>query len=276
MVKDINNIDPKLLEQEDRIVSYLKGQMSEDEEKQFLKDLEENPELKKSAISTARLVKGLKQVGTQDDRDIIDAFLASSEESVITAAKDAIALNAAVKDLEKIKLESERRCAEMEADVPKKPKIVALRKASTWMSIAASLIFVVWFGFEYFDYRVTTGLGDQYGNTFSTEMIARGDAKGDVSSNAEQKLQKLFNDVKEKKDLDNAIHELSLCWEISQMETYNDYTDYSSEIGWNLAIAYLKGNDRNNAKSVLERLVEFSEEGSAISLKAKELLGKLK
>jgi hypothetical protein len=28
MIKDINNIDPKLLEEDDRIVSFLKGQMS--------------------------------------------------------------------------------------------------------------------------------------------------------------------------------------------------------------------------------------------------------
>ena len=35
---------------------------------------------------------------------------------------------------------------------------------------------------------------------------------------------------------------------LSTMETYNDYTDFSSEIGWNLAIAYLKDNNKKDAK----------------------------
>ena len=45
MIKDINNIDPKLLEEDDRIVAYLKGQMTVEEEQQFMKDLENNPDL---------------------------------------------------------------------------------------------------------------------------------------------------------------------------------------------------------------------------------------
>jgi hypothetical protein len=59
------------------------------------------------------------------------------------------------------------------------------------------------------------------------------------------------------------------------METYNDYTDYSSEIGWNLAIAYLKDNNKKDAKIVLEKLIGITEKGSAVNGKAKELLEKL-
>ena len=44
MIKDINNIDPRLLEEDDRIVAYLKGQMNAEEEQQFLKELENNPQ----------------------------------------------------------------------------------------------------------------------------------------------------------------------------------------------------------------------------------------
>jgi thioredoxin-like negative regulator of GroEL len=60
------------------------------------------------------------------------------------------------------------------------------------------------------------------------------------------------------------------------METYNDYTDYSSEIGWNLAIAYLKDNNKKDASVVLEKLVAQAESGNAIHAKAIELLEKLK
>lgn len=276
MIKDINNIDPKLLEEDDRIVAYLKGQMTVEEEQHFMKELEDNPDLKEKAIVTARLVKGLKQVGEDQDKDIRGAFLASSEQGVEAVAKRVTQIeNAAiVAEQEAVYAERERtgtyyRKAEPEERAKTRP----IRRVSSWMAIAASLVGVVWLGIGYNNYRHTTGLGEEFGDAFSSSsMIIRG---ADTPSEAEKKLKQLFTDVKENKNIANAIHELSLYWEISQMETYNDYTDYSAEIGWNLAIAHLKDNDKSSAKKVLEKLIKTSEEGSAISHKAKELLEEL-
>lgn len=247
-----NNIAPKLLEEDDRIVAYLKGQMSAEEEQQFMKELNDNPELKQKAIVTARLVKGLKQVGAAQDKETKGAFLASSTESVQSAVEKAIHTE--------------------EVSATTSARTVSIRRTSTWLSIAASLIFIVWLGFEYNDYRSTTGLGEEYGNAFSSSMIIRG---AESPTDAEKKLESLFANVKNGDNLDNAIHELSLCWELSTMDTYNDYTNYSAEIGWNLAIAYLKDNNKMDAKIVLEKLVEISEDSSAVNVKAKELFGKL-
>lgn len=275
MIKDINNIDPKLLEEDDRIVAYLKGQMTSEEEQQFMKDLEDNPDLKEKAIVTARLVKGLKQVGEEQDKDIRGAFLASSEQGVEAVAKRVTQIeNAAiVAEQEAVYAERERtgtyyRKVEPEQRAKTKP----IRRVSSWLAIAASLVGVVWLGIGYYNYQHTTGLGAQFDNAFPSSMIVRG---AESPSEAEKKLEQLFTNVKENKNIEEAIHELSLCWELSAMETYNDYTDFSTEIGWNLAIAYLKDNDRKGAKKVLERLVKISEEGSAISKKANELLNKL-
>lgn len=265
MMKDINNIDPKLLEEDERIVSFLKGQMSAEEESKFMAELNGNPELKEKAIVTARLIKGLKEVGSMRDRDMIGAFLASSEQSVNYAAKEALRIEEAAYVM---------NASNMSSEVPaaSRANVVPVRRAAKWLSVAASLVFIVWFGIDYIQYRTTTGLGEQYGNEFESGMIVRGT---ESQSEASKKLEKLFADVKQDKNLDDAIHELSLCWEISQMETYNDYTDYSAEIGWNLAIAHLKDNDRKSAKKVLEKLIENTEKGSAVNKKAKELLEKL-
>ena len=275
MIMDINNIDPSLLEEDDRIVAYLKGKMSSEEEQQFLTELDENPELKEKAIVTARLVKGLKEVGAAQDKDIVGAFLASSEQGVKAVANRAIHLEEAAYSSAKISFEREqdRGSAQMESSTTKMAKTVSLRKTSIWLSIAASLIFVVWLGFEYNDYRSTIGLGEEYGDSFSSSLIIRGT---DSTTEADKKLKSLFANVKDNKDLNNTIHELSLCWELSTMDTYNDYTDYSAEIGWNLAIAYLKDNDKKGATIVLERLVSLTDNNSAINKKAKELLLKIK
>ena len=275
MIKDINNIDPKLLEEDDRIVAYLKGQMTVEEEQQFMKDLENNPDLKEKAIVTARLVKGLKQVGEEQDKDIRGAFLASSEQGVEAVARKATQIKetAIVAEQEAVHAERERTGTYYRRVEPEtKAKTAPIRKVSTWLAISASLVGIVWLGIGYNNYRHTTGLGEEFGNVFSSSMIVRG---ADTPSKVEKKLEKLFTDVKEKKNIDNAIHELSLYWEISQMETYNDYTDYSAEIGWNLAIAHLKDGNKKNAKTVLEKLIATQEEESAVCKKAKELLEKI-
>ena len=243
---DNNNIDPKYLENNHRIDAYLKGAMSKDEEQQFFRDMENNPELKSKAIAMARLVKGLKQVGTRQDKEFLDSFLAATDNEVYEATRSAI----------------KRRQA----------GIISLRKMSIVLSIAACLTCVVWLCFEYYDYRYTTGLGEKYVDTFSSGLMVRG---LDSPTDAEKKLESLFANVKSGNKLDDAIHELSLCWELSQIDTYNDYTDYSAEIGWNLAIAYLKDNNKKEAKKVLEKLITSSEEGSAIHNSSKRLLEEL-
>lgn len=254
---DINNIDPKLLEEDDRIVAYLKGRMSAEEELSFLKELENNPELKEKAIAIARLIKGLKEVGSEQDRDIQRVIHASSKEGVESATKNAIQ-------------------EDSEVAISSQTNTISMNKPVKWLSIAASLICIVWLGFTYYSYRHTTSLGETYGVVFEESTIVRGEDKGEGTSfEIEKKLQGLFSNVKENKNINDAIHELSLYWEQSTRDTYNDYTDYSAEIGWNLAIAHLKNNDKKEAKAVLEKLITVSEEGSAINNKAKELLEKL-
>jgi hypothetical protein len=81
--------------------------------------------------------------------------------------------------------------------------------------------------------------------------------------------------VKDNVNLDGAIHELSLCWELSTMETYNDYTDYSAEIGWNLAIAYLKDNNKKDALAVLAKMATLYEADNVMGKQVRELQQKI-
>ena len=167
MTVDFDIIDPKLLEEDDHIVAYLKGKMSQEEEQEFLKQLKENPELKKKAIVMARLVKGLKEVGTEQDKNTQDAFLASTEEDVGTIVKDIIQSPDVTNTDDKITDEP----TDEDND---KPYVFPLRKVAGWLSIAASVILIMWLGIGYNSYRNTTGLGKQYGQVFSASMIARG------------------------------------------------------------------------------------------------------
>lgn len=246
MEDKFNNIDETLLLEDERIVRYLKGKMTAEEEQEFMQEMDSNEELKSKAIATARLVKGMKEAGSARDEEIADEMLASESNEITSIAKQVVR--------------------------EKKTKIISFRKAATWLSAAASVALLVWGGFSFNNYRKTTGLGEEYSTVFSSSKFMRG---GEDNAEIENKLANLFDNVASKKDLDNTLHELSLCWEIAIQETYNDYTDYAPEIGWNLAIGHLKNNDKKNAKEVLDKLIDIAPEGTAIGDKARELLKKV-
>ena len=246
MAKELDNINPSLLEEDDRIVLYLKGKMSSQEEQAFMQELENNPELKARAIAMARLAKGMKETGKSQDNDVINAMLTTDEGEI-------------------------RRVT---TNITKsKAKVIPMRSMAKWISMAASILLVVWLGIGYNDYIKTTGLGEEYGTQFSTSQLTRG---AEEATEVDARLAQLFENVANKNDMDYTLHELSLCWELSTQETYNDYTDYASEIGWNLAIGYLKDNNRKDAKVTLEKLVKVAPEGTAIGDKANELLKRMR
>jgi hypothetical protein len=59
------------------------------------------------------------------------------------------------------------------------------------------------------------------------------------------------------------------------METYNDYSEFAPEIGWALATGYLKDNNKDDAKEVLDKMAKLYEEDDAMGKKVRELLEKL-
>lgn len=226
---------------EERINSFLRGEMSSEEETLFIDELKSNEELRNKAVATARMAKAMKTVGEENDSLVKEALLTSDEH-----------------DIEMIVNNVTR----------KRSKVLTLRI----LSVAASILILVISGWHYYDYQVITGLGNEYEMEFESSSFVRGAGTGSV----EKELNSLFTKVKSGDESDNTIKRLSLLWELSTMDTYNDYSDYAPQIGWNLAIAYLKDNDKDNAMAVLTKLEGIAEDGTAIKNKCIELINKLK
>ena len=140
-----------------------------------------------------------------------------------------------------------------------------------WISIAASFALILTVGYHIYDYSATTGLGREYASAFPTSSIIRGEEDKDVS----ETLAVLFDNVANGEDLDNTIEQLEKLWTLSQSDTYNGYTTYEPYIGWNLAIAHLRNNDKKEAKTILKQLQTMYPEGTAIGDKVTELLNEL-
>lgn len=227
--------------EEERINRFLRGEMSSEEETTFMDELKSNDVLRNKAVVAARMAKAMKTVGEEEDSLVKEALLTSDDHDIEMIVKNV---------------------------TRKRSKLLTLRI----LSVAASILILVISGWHYYDYRVTTGLGNEYEMMFESSSFVRGVDTGSV----EKELNILFAKVKSGDDSDNTIKRLSLLWELSTMETYNDYTDYAPQIGWNLAIAYLKDNDKGNAIAVLTKLESIAEDGTAIKNKCIELNNKLK
>ena len=230
--------------QEERIMLYLQGKMTTDEEKLFMDELNENPELKEKAISIARLAKGLSQVGEERDKILKEAFL-STNESVI------------------------RKLAE---NAHKKSNVIAFKRHyATILSLAASLIFAVYLGFQYRDYQRTTSLGNQYAMQYDTSIM-RGDSQPEI----EKEVSELIGNVYSNQNLNETLKRLAVLWEVSTMETYNDYTDFAPEIGWALATGYLKDNNKTDAIEVLLKMETLYDADTDLGVRVRNLHEKIK
>lgn len=244
-----NNINDMDLQQEERIMSFLQGKMAPEEESRFKEELLNNPAFKEKAISMARLAKGLSQVGKENDKVLKEAMLSSDEEAIKSIAKQATT---------GLKPES-------------KSKIVPLkRKYITILSVAASLLFIIYFGFLYNDYRKTITLGDQHAMRYELSTV-----RGDVNPEVEKEIETLVNNVYDKKDLSKTIKRLAVLWEVSTQETFNDYTNFSSDIGWALAIGYLKDNNKEEAQIVLEKMAKLYDENTATGKNVRDLQNRI-
>ena len=145
-------------------------------------------------------------------------------------------------------------------------------KFNAWFAAAAAVLVgvCVIFGINYYSNKNLENLATQYESTFEISNISRGDSE-DINA----KLQKLFGLVLQGQHLDSTIETLDGYWRQSLSESYNDFTSYSPQIGWFLAIAHLKNHDKSKAKDVLKTLIDNTEDGKEIKLKAEELLEKL-
>ena len=234
---------------EDMLSRYIKGELGKDEEAAFMRLLSDNAELRNKAIATARLVKAMNDVGSDNDRGIVDSLKGSSPDDV----KNIVAM----------------ACGENKNIMSKKFPFT-LRKLTIRCVLAASIAVCVIAGYKYYKYDQVTKLGVEYLAYFPASEFIRGEA-GDINGT----LQRLYGDIATKNNIGKVIGELHAMWEKSREDTYNEYTEYMPQIGWMLANAYLRNNEKTKAVGILEMLSEEYPATSAMGAKTRELRSKI-
>lgn len=241
-----SNNNTTAIQFEDKLSSFLKGEMTSAEEQEFKAFLESHPEQKQKAIAIARLAKAMQQVGEEHDLAVIADIKIASKQDIEDAVNS------------------------VTGKVERKPKILPFHKFIVSFSAAASILLCVFGGYKYYKYDQTTTLGKEYIAYFPASEFSRGEGE-----NVSEQLQILYGNVTDKKNMDATIEELFSMWKASRADEYNDYTEYMPELGWMLANAYLRDNNKDQALKVLDQLIEGCPEDTVIGEKARELKQKV-
>ena len=216
---------------------FLKKQLTPEEEAQYLNKLKEIPALRERAQVIALAVEQMGEVSKEASRDIIGRIGKQSETAY-------------------------RRTAKLPA------KQVRLWPRVARYAAAASVIFFVGFGgYKYYQYDQTISLGAEYYQPM--DAIYRS-----PEDNTLKELSSVFKDVETGDNLTETIGQLTKFYSLAKSDEYSDYSLYTVDIAWNLAIAHLKDNDRKAAIKILEEIIQDNQ-GKAIADKAAELIKKI-
>lgn len=229
----------------------------------------ENIIQEKDLVNDERISRFMQGLMEADEEDAFQIELKNNEE----LRNQAIAQARLVKGMKQVDEELKEMFQRTDEQTIRNiaNRVTARKNRPTrWLAIAASVVFIVFVGFKSYDYYDTTNLGKEYANAFPTSSIVRGELNTDVES----ELKALFDNVAQNRDLDNTTSRLKTLWELSKQESYNDYTDYSPYIGWNLAIGYLENYEKAKAKEILKEMKQVYPEGTALGDKIREVLNR--
>lgn len=224
-----------------RLAAFLRGQLSRREASRFLDLLRSDPDLRSQAIATARLTRALAEIGTEADREVIDALSAAEMPGV-----EAIAVAAAGP-----------------------PGHILRRRRILLAACIAALIAIIVagiMGYRHHEYQRLADLGRSHIAFTISPEIARS-----VDTPFSPALARIYSDIKSSPDLSASISSLEALWGESLSEELNAQSYAMPEIGWMLANAYLIHGNKPQALIVLDRLAGEFPEGSAMGDRSRAL-----
>jgi hypothetical protein len=143
------------------------------------------------------------------------------------------------------------------------------RSIMLWACSIAAL-FVIFFGvYKEKRYQDLSAIVSPYYSEYNMSEYSRGD---DIDSVTVAHLYTLFNNIKEQRNVSDIIEELAPIY--ASLDSDIAYSTYANDISLNLALAYIKDDQIDNAIPVLKKLEEDNPD-APIAAKAKELLKKL-
>lgn len=225
---------------DERVEYYLKGMMSQSEERSFFNELKKHPDLEMRAKVMALAVEQIKSTTKAKDEAIIEKIK-----------------NTDMKTLEKMVRGKNGGAV-----------FVSLFSRRV-LAMAASVLFIIglFFSYNQYDISQTKNVYNKYASYtdgFNQAMKTRSKIS-ESDSITICKLNTLFALVQRGDSIDYVIEEL---------KAYPKTEGFQVEIEWNLAMAYLRNGNKKDAKMIFQNIAK-NYTGQSIAKKAQEVLDEI-
>ena len=198
----------------EQIDRFLKGKMSAEEEQQFKTEIGQNPELKKQVHEHLYLIRGIKQVKSQEEQKIIQKV--QHEQKVTPLRRNWI-------------------------------KITSIAASIAFIMVLSGIEGSrLYYRHEIRQYAYNASVGVMSDFTASS--------RGTIDEETKIHLTDLFTNAQEGKDLPETIAELSQLYALTKDDYVDIEDDYAYQIGWFLAVAYINNRDYKKAKNIIQEL----------------------
>lgn len=222
---------------DERIDAFIRGLMTKDEEAAFKQEIQSDPELRAQVLATVSLIKGIRSQERMKEKDIIQKDEYEKQSSRISLERSESASRA---------------------------------RTLVWWATSVAAVFAIFFGL----YR------DKHYNELSTivlpyytEYSMSEYSRGDLDSTELAHLYTLFNNIKKQRYMGQIIKELEPIY--ANIEHDYTYSAYANDIAFNLALAYIKDDQKDKAIPILEKL-EKDNPDTPIATKAQKILKEIK
>jgi len=205
----------------DVIERYLKGKLSAEEENAFREQLKTDKEFRDEVLATSLMIKKMKKQNQEKEDAILE---------------------------------------EVKAEAPVAASTASASRASrpVWIRWAASIAALFVIGFfsakpVYFNYKSNQMISQNYAQwTPRADATSRGEVQ--AGENVVAELRELFENVGQGKDMKMTTYRLEKA--LKESETDYEYNQYTPDIVWYLALAYIQNNQFGKARTALAAIIE--------------------
>lgn len=211
----------------EQIDRFLKGQMSTEEEQQFKTEIGQNPKLKQQVREHLYLIRGIKQVKSQEEKSLIQTN--QHAQKIIPLRRNWIRITGIAASIAVIMVLT---------------------------GIEGSRLYYQ-HEIRQFAYNASVGV--------MTDFAAA--SRGTMDEETKAHLTDLFTNAQEGKDLPETIAELSQLYALTKDDYVDIEDDYAYQIGWFLAVAYINNKDYEKALEIISNLEsEYPDNGQLKTL----------
>lgn len=220
----------------EQIDRFLKGKMSAEEEQQFKTEIGQNPKLKQQVREHLYLIRGIKQVKSQEEKSLIQNN----------------------QHAQKI--------------IPLRRKWIRITGIAASIAVIMVLTGIegsrLYYQHEIRQFAYNTSVG------VMTDFAAA--SRGTMDEETKAHLTDLFTNAQEGKDLPETISELSELYVLTKDDFVDIEDDYAYQIGWFLAVSYINDGDYEKALEIINNIESEYPDNEDIKSIQKQLVEFLK